>query len=63
MVREAELRCKRLVQACIGATSHPGDVSVGSNQDGFGGGYMAQIGEFPRPGVLGVDGFYPMRPW
>jgi len=59
---EAEPGGKGSRQLGVRSVSHPGDIAVGSDQHGEGGGDLAEHGEFPRSRILGVDEADAVRP-
>src|SRR6266567_7581465 len=61
-IPEAEPGSQRVAQSGICAVPHPGDVSIGSDQHGSGGRYLAQDWKLPITGVLGVDRQHPSCP-
>jgi hypothetical protein len=61
--RRSEPGSQRVAQSGIGAIPHPGDVSIGSDQHGSGGCYLAQPRKLPIAGILGVDRQRSVCPW
>src|SRR5215469_10059053 len=53
---------ERVREPLVGTLSYPGDVPVGPDQHGSGGGDRAKDRKLPRAGVFGVDQLGPLRP-
>ena len=53
---------QRVAQTGVRAVPHPGDVSIGSDQESGGGCHLTQDRELPVAAVLGVDGQHTVCP-
>jgi len=60
--RRSEPSGQRVRETGVREVSHPGHVSVGSDQHRWGGNDLAEDGEIPHAVVPGVDQLDPLRP-
>src|SRR5215212_6447246 len=58
----SEPSCQRVAQSGVSAVPYPGDVAIGSDQYGSGGGDVAQDWKLPIIGICGIDHLNPIGP-